>query len=129
MFGENGIYYYDTHKDKIFVPEIDDPDNPKFMGPQVSYNCVYKDSHSLEWFGTDIGIRVWDEQKKKAHTITTETGLANNSISSIIEDDSGIYWVSTVSGISRIELKRLLEDMISHSQLQFRRRIAGRKVL
>ena len=72
VFGENGIYYYDTHKDKIFVPEIDDPDNPKFMGPQVSYNCVYKDSHSLEWFGTDIGIRVWDEQKKKAHTITTE---------------------------------------------------------
>ena len=109
VFGENGIYYYDTHKDKIFVPEIDDPDNPKFMGPQVSYNCVYKDSHSLEWFGTDIGIRVWDEQKKKAHTITTETGLANNSISSIIEDDSGIYWVSTVSGISRIELKETSE--------------------
>ena len=70
VFGENGIYYYDTHKDKIFVPEIDDPDNPKFMGPQVSYNCVYKDSHSLEWFGTDIGIRVWDEQKKKAHTLS-----------------------------------------------------------
>lgn len=65
VFGENGIYYYDTHKDKIFVPEIDDPDNPKFMGPQVSYNCVYKDSHSLEWFGTDIGIRVWTNKRRK----------------------------------------------------------------
>lgn len=70
-----------------------------------------------------------DEQKKKAHTITTETGLANNSISSIIEDDSGIYWVSTVSGISRIELKETSEGYDFHSQLQFRRRIAGRKVL
>ena len=30
--GKNGIYYYDTHKDKIFVPGIDDPDNPKFIG-------------------------------------------------------------------------------------------------
>lgn len=105
VYGENGIYYYDTQEDKVYVPEIDDPDNPKFMGPQVSYNCVFKDTRSLEWFGTDIGIRVWDEQNKKAYTLSTETGLANNSISSIIEDDNGIYWVSTISSISRIELK------------------------
>ena len=31
------------------------------------------------------------------------------TFSSIIEDDSGIYWVSTVSGISRIELKETSE--------------------
>ena len=63
VYGENGIYYYDTQKDEIFVPELDDPDNPKFMGPQVCYNCVYKDSRSLEWFGTDIGIRILINKK------------------------------------------------------------------
>lgn len=109
VYGENGIYYYDTQKDEVFVPELDDPDNPKFMGPQVCYNCVYKDSRSLEWFGTDIGIRVWDEQRKRAYTISTESGLSNNTISSILEDGNGVYWVSTVSSISRIELKETPE--------------------
>lgn len=107
VFGENGIYYYNTAKDQVYVPEIDDPDNPKYMGPQVKYNCMLIDSRSLQWFGTDIGIRVWDEQHRKAYTINTTNGLASNSISSIIEDKYGNYWVSTISSITRIELKDL----------------------
>jgi ligand-binding sensor domain-containing protein len=96
VFGESGIYYYDTQKDKTFIPEIDEPDNPKFLGPNVKYYCVFKDSRSLEWFGTEQGIRIWDEQQKKAYSIDIEDGLPNNSISAIIEDNNGIYWVSSL---------------------------------
>ena len=105
VFGESGIYYYDTQQDKIFIPEIDDPDNPKFTGPNVKYYCVFKDSRSLEWFGTELGIRIWDEQRKKAYTIDTKNGLPNNSISAIMEDNNGIYWISSLNGITKIELK------------------------
>jgi signal transduction histidine kinase/DNA-binding response OmpR family regulator/ligand-binding sensor domain-containing protein len=105
VFGESGIYYYDIQKDKTFIPEIDDPDNPKFLGPNVKYYCIFKDSHSLEWFGTEQGIRIWDERQKKVYTIDIEDGLPNNSISAIIEDDNGIYWVSSLNGITKIEIK------------------------
>ena len=104
-FGESGIYYYDTKKDRVFIPEIHDPNNPKFMGPNVRYYCVFKDSRSLEWFGTEMGIRIWDKKKKKAYTINTDNGLPNNSISAIVEDNNGVYWVSSLNGITRIELK------------------------
>lgn len=109
VYGENGIYYYDRYADKVFVPEIDSPENPKFMGPQVSYNCVFRDSRSLEWFGTNLGIRIWDGKRGKAYTLNAENGLANNNISSIAEDDEGVYWVSTVCNVSRISLKETPE--------------------
>jgi signal transduction histidine kinase/DNA-binding response OmpR family regulator/ligand-binding sensor domain-containing protein len=105
VFGESGIYYYDTQKDKIFIPEIDDPDNLKFMGGNVKYYCVFKDSRSLEWFGTELGIHIWDNRQKKAYSINTESGLPSNSVSAIEEDDNGIYWISTLNGITKIEVR------------------------
>ncbi len=106
VYGENGIYYYDMYHDRVFVPEIDAPDSTKFMGPLVSYNCVFKDNRSLEWFGTSLGIRIWDTQAKKAYTITTDNGLENNVISSIVEDEKGDCWVATAYNISRISVKK-----------------------
>lgn len=106
VYGENGIYYYDMYHDRIFIPEVDAPDSLKFMGPLVSYNCIFKDSRSLEWFATNLGIRVWDAQHNKAYTITTEDGLENNVISSIVEDDKGVCWVATAYNISRISVKK-----------------------
>jgi len=105
-FGESGIYYYDTQKDKIFIPEIDDPDNPKFASPNISYNCVVKDSRSLEWFGTEQGIRIWDEQDKKVYIIDTKKGLANNYIESMKEDDNGAVWVASANNITKIEIEK-----------------------
>ncbi|MDR1371437.1 MAG: response regulator [Dysgonamonadaceae bacterium] len=104
VYGESGIYYYDTHKNKTFIPEKEDPDNPKFMHTGIKYYCVFKDSRNLEWFGTERGLRIWDEKRKKAYTINTESGLPSNSVSSVEEDNNGIYWVSSLNGISKIEL-------------------------
>ena len=104
-FGESGIYYYDTQKDKTFIPEIDDPDNPKFASPNIICNCIMKDSRSLEWFGTERGIRIWDEQKKKVYIIDTKSGLSNNSIESMQEDNNGSVWVSSSNGITKIEIR------------------------
>ncbi|KAA6326640.1 Sensor histidine kinase TmoS [termite gut metagenome] len=104
VVGESGIYYYNTKLDSVWAPEIDTPENPKFNDRGLKYYCIYNDSRSLEWFGTEEGLRVWDESRKKRYEIDITNGLPNNSISAIQEDSKGFMWVSTVSGISRIEL-------------------------
>lgn len=104
VYGEDGIYYYNPRKDKVFIPEISDLENSKFADPNIRYYCIYKDSRGLEWFGTEQGLRIWDEDKKKVYVININDGLPNNSVSSIEEDDSHVYWISTVSGITKILL-------------------------
>lgn len=119
VYGENGIYYYNTLNEKVFIPESDDPDNPKFAGPNVRYYCIYKDSEDLEWFGTEQGIRIWDEQNKQAYIIDVDNGLPNNSVSSIEEDKNGVYWVSTVSGITQIKLNKLPDNSFVFELVNF----------
>jgi signal transduction histidine kinase/DNA-binding response OmpR family regulator/ligand-binding sensor domain-containing protein len=104
VLGEDGIYYYDTQADSVWIPEVDAPGNPKFQDLDTKYYCAKKDSRSLEWFGTELGIRIWDEKAQKRYVIDKESGIPNNSASAIEEDESGVMWVSSVAGISRIEV-------------------------
>ena len=103
-FGESGIYYYNAQTDKVIIPEIDNSDSPKFAGPNIIYNCMMKDSRSLEWFGTEQGIRIWDESEKKSYTLDVKSGLANNCVVSMKEDGHGSVWVGTANGITKIEV-------------------------
>jgi signal transduction histidine kinase/DNA-binding response OmpR family regulator/ligand-binding sensor domain-containing protein len=112
VFGESGIYYYDTQKDNIYIPEINDPNNVKFMGPNVKYYCIFKDNRHLEWFGTELGIHIWDNRRRRSYTINTENGLPSNSVSAIEEDNNGFYWVSTLNGITKIEAKETTDGYI-----------------
>ncbi|MDR0542685.1 MAG: response regulator, partial [Dysgonamonadaceae bacterium] len=104
-YGENGIFYYDTQNDKTYIPDTDDPGNSKFASSSIGYNCIFKDSRSLEWFGTEQGIRIWDEQRKKVYTIDIEDGLPNNSVVAIQEDNNGICWAASINGVTKIEVK------------------------
>jgi signal transduction histidine kinase/DNA-binding response OmpR family regulator/ligand-binding sensor domain-containing protein len=105
-YGENGIFYYDTRNDKMYIPDTNDPGNPKFISSNIGYNCILKDSRSLEWFGTEQGIRIWDEQRKQVYTIDIEDGLPNRSVVAIQEDNDGIYWAASINGITKIEIKK-----------------------
>lgn len=125
VYGLSGIYYYNFQDDSVYVPD-DDKKNPKFKNSSTVYHCIYKDSRNLEWFGTDLGIRVWDEKYKKLYTIDIENGLPNNSISAIVEDNNGEYWVSYANGISKIQIdnsdtnvyKFILVNFDTHDGLQ-----------
>ncbi|MDR1895853.1 MAG: hybrid sensor histidine kinase/response regulator, partial [Prevotellaceae bacterium] len=104
-YGENGIFYYDIRNDKTYIPDTDDPGNPKFASSNIGYNCILKDRRSLEWFGTEQGIRIWDEQRKQVYTIDVEDGLPSRSVVAIQEDNDGICWAASVNGITKIEIK------------------------
>ncbi|NDV77577.1 ATP-binding protein [Dysgonomonas sp. 511] len=107
VIGESGIYYYDTQKDSLWIPEIDSPENPKFKDLSIKYYCILNDSKSLEWYGTEAGLKIWDNKGNKLYNITVNEGLPNNTISAILEDANGLIWASTASGISKIEAKEV----------------------
>ncbi|WPU98421.1 ATP-binding protein [Mucilaginibacter sp. cycad4] len=79
-------------------------DNPMLRHNNRQYHCLLKDSRQLLWFGTQDGLNIWDEEKKKLFSFHTEDGLVNNSIQSITEDSGGSIWVSTSNGVSNIQL-------------------------
>lgn len=103
VIGESGIYYYDTRKDSLWIPEIDSPENPKFKDLNIKYYCILTDSKKREWYGTEAGLKIWDSKEARLYNITVNEGLPNNAVLALLEDDSGVIWASTASGISKIE--------------------------
>ena len=51
------------------------------------------------------GINIFDSQRKNFLHITTQKGLPNNVVYSILEDNSGIFWISTNKGICSLNPK------------------------
>ncbi|MCD8166961.1 MAG: hypothetical protein LUE93_13115 [Bacteroides sp.] len=48
---------------------------------------------------------MWDEVHQKVYVLDSRSGLLNNFVFAILEDDNGVLWASSVNGISRIEVK------------------------
>lgn len=94
--GDKGIYYYNTKRDSLYIPGAD---NPEFE-QGIKYFGTLKDTRGLEWFATEDGIKVWD--KTKLYKLTIDEGLPNNEVASILEDDKGTIWASTLNGICKI---------------------------
>ncbi|MDR0745245.1 MAG: hybrid sensor histidine kinase/response regulator, partial [Mediterranea sp.] len=97
-YGRNGIFYYDSKNDSIFFPEN------TVLPPYIMYYCIKKDSKGREWYGTEQGIKIIDRTKGQLYQIDINSGLPNNNVFSIEEDDNGAFWVSTYSGITKIEV-------------------------
>lgn len=94
--GDKGIYYYNTKRDSLYIPGTD---NPHFE-QNIKYFGILKDTRGLEWFATEDGIRIWD--KTKLYKLTIAEGLPNNEVSSLLEDNNGVIWASTLNGICKI---------------------------
>lgn len=112
VIGESGIYFYDTLNDQVWIPEINDPDNPRFQGINTRYYCLFRDSRSLEWQATDVGVNIWDENNDKFYNLTVKQGLPSNTISAVIEDEVGMIWLSTANGLSKIEVREETDGYI-----------------
>lgn len=96
--GDKGIYYYNTKQDSLYVSGTG---NHKFES-DTKYFGILKDNRGLEWFGTEDGIIIWDGARQKLYKLTTAKGLPNNEVASLLEDNSGVIWASTLNGICKI---------------------------
>ncbi|MCR5642643.1 MAG: AraC family transcriptional regulator [Prevotella sp.] len=66
--------------------------------------CMFIDSRNWTWIGTPTGLQLYKQPQSTPIEINQRTGLMNNVIHSIIEDDQHNVWVSTSCGVSCIIL-------------------------
>jgi len=68
---------------------------------------IYMDRKGAVWFGSlGGGLTKLNPRTKNVITYTTEEGLPDNTINSIVEDNNGYLWLSTNNGISRFDPRK-----------------------
>lgn len=105
--GNSGVYYYDTQRDKVWVPN----ELKKEGAADTKYFCMYKDQTGLLWFGTEDGIFILNDKKKTCMQLTESDGLPNNAVTALLEDNSGVIWASTLNGLCKIECRNRDSDL------------------
>lgn len=100
-YSSEGLFIYNSRDNTLSFPE---KDSPLLRYRSHYYHCLFTDSRGLIWIGTMDGLNVYNPFNDAITSFSDEEGLINNSIRSVIEDNSGNIWVSTSNGISLIEL-------------------------
>ena len=81
-------------------------------------NCMFLDSRNWTWVGTPVGLYLFKNPQDEPVYISRRSGLLNNVIHAIIEDNRHNIWVSTSYGISCVVLKGDSVRMVtSYNQL------------
>jgi signal transduction histidine kinase/ligand-binding sensor domain-containing protein len=73
----------------------------------IVVNCLFNDSEGILWAGTNDGLFYYDADKKTCLRYTDSFSVNEiTSVSNIIEDDNKNLWISTGSGIIKINETR-----------------------
>ena len=100
-FDDKGLFLYDYRHKTISLPG---EKSSILWHTCHHYHSLFTDSRGLLWFGTMDGLNAYNPANSTNKSFFEEDGLINNSIRSIVEDNSGRIWVSTSNGISRIDI-------------------------
>ncbi|AQG81026.1 hypothetical protein AWR27_17885 [Spirosoma montaniterrae] len=74
---------------------------------QDHINALFEDAQHRLWVGTNGGgLNRFDRRTGRFVTYTTENGLANNTVKSILQDKRGMLWIATNDGLSRFDPER-----------------------
>ncbi|MEO5683648.1 MAG: two-component regulator propeller domain-containing protein [Chitinophagaceae bacterium] len=78
----------------------------QFFATGHTVRVVHEDKLGNLWVGTEGGGLLLFDRKKKtiAERYTTDEGLCNNVILSILEDSAGNLWMSTYNGLSKFNI-------------------------
>lgn len=72
--------------------------------PNDKVQTLIEDRDGNIWAGTlGGGLAIFNRATKQFTVVSEEDGLQNNAIYKILEDEKGMMWVSSNTGISRIE--------------------------
>lgn len=100
------LYFYNTQTKKLSFLSYKD----KFNRHGAEYNFVYNDKRGLQWLSVD-GLKVWNSKTQKLYQVTINESRPNQTVSAILEDSKGNLWVSTMNGISKIEVVDSKDDI------------------
>lgn len=110
-----GVYKYDPLHDKVYLAKdlAQNEADMKVLG--ADSKAMFCDSRGLVWFGTNMGLHIWNAQKRRFENVP---GLPENVIQSVVEDTGHNIWVSTANGLCRIVVSQKPDGEYSYS-LQF----------
>jgi len=96
-----GLNYFDVSK-RIFRQLFKGQEEKEIISNNI-VSALYLDGKGQLWIGTDgDGLVIYNTINKKVRVINEKSGLANNTISTILAENDEVIWVSTNKGISRI---------------------------
>lgn len=103
---DSGLNIINRNEDKVI--RIESGEQNEDMLSNYVITSIYKDSYGVMWVGTTNGLNRYDEKNNKFikyYSDGTNTNITNNYITDIDENELGELWVSTMDGISIIDLK------------------------
>jgi len=117
----NGLYKFDTIKEKFTVVYKNDPKNPKSISSN-EIKSILPDPilpNKTLWVGTTTGLNKLDKETGTFAHFNISDGLPNNTIYGILADTSGNLWLSTNHGLSVFNiLKQNFTNFDVHNGLQ-----------
>ncbi len=108
-----GISKYDGHNFHTYILN-----NPLTRENFSLINCIFEDSRSRLWVGTeDAGLALYDRRKDKFSYYSADTSrncISSNLVFSVAEDSSGILWIGTDKGLNRFDPETKEFQRIQH---------------
>ena len=95
------MLFRSTNTYEIFDLQTYDSEGKPWYGDKM-INAIYRDSHDLLWICTNNGIYIFDYKHNKEYWLNKESGLKNDQILSIVEDDNYTLWLGSKKGMIQI---------------------------
>ncbi len=83
----------------------------RFRNQQIT--CVYKGKNNILWLGGNTGLTVWDMKKDTLYYLDVSTGLCDNIVQGILEDNLQNIWVTTSKGVSALSVDRSTNETLT----------------
>ncbi|MFO7670318.1 MAG: two-component regulator propeller domain-containing protein, partial [Bacteroidales bacterium] len=85
--------------------------NPSDEGSSSHIYCIWEDSDSMLWIGTEnSGLVLYDRSMDRfrsfMHNDSSSNCISSNIVYSITSDSSGIMWIGTAGGLNRFDPDR-----------------------
>lgn len=91
----NGLYQFDLKNQTRDIIGLE----PPFLDSR--FLCIYEDDRGRLWLGTPLGgLHIYHPATKELKILNSDSGLGNNTVASVIQDDDGDFWIGTYNGVS-----------------------------
>ena len=94
----HGIFLFDPDKERVITKySIENKDEFSFPANEIYHKHV--DNQGDYWFGTDKGLLYWNQKTNEKTLFNRTSGLSDNTIYAVLEDDHNRLWLSSNYGI------------------------------
>lgn len=113
----DGLYKVDTATKKASAHFTNRRNTQSLKQGFVSQ--IYKDREGRLWVGHNQGLTIWDTARDSMYYLDKKSGLCDNMIRAILEDNDGHIYASTSNGLSIITVLESADGALSYSMRNY----------